>query len=46
MKIGIGIGDMAGAPADVDALIHPHPTLSEGLGEAMLALAGKALHSA
>jgi dihydrolipoamide dehydrogenase len=33
-------------PADVAALIHPHPTLSEGLGEAMLALAGKALHSA
>jgi dihydrolipoamide dehydrogenase len=34
------------SPADVAALIHPHPTLSEGLGEAMLALAGKALHSA
>ena len=26
--------------------IHPHPTLSEGVGEAMLALAGKALHTA
>jgi dihydrolipoamide dehydrogenase len=33
-------------PADVAALIHPHPTLSEGIGEAMLALAGKALHTA
>jgi dihydrolipoamide dehydrogenase len=31
---------------DVAALIHPHPTLSEGLGEAMLALAGKPLHTA
>ena len=30
---------------DVAALIHPHPTLSEGLGEAMLALAGKPLHT-
>jgi dihydrolipoamide dehydrogenase len=33
-------------PSDVAALIHPHPTLSEGVGEAMLALAGKALHTA
>jgi dihydrolipoamide dehydrogenase len=33
-------------PDEVAALIHPHPTLSEGLGEAMLALAGKPLHSA
>jgi dihydrolipoamide dehydrogenase len=32
--------------ADVAALIHPHPTLSEAIGEAHLALAGKALHSA
>jgi dihydrolipoamide dehydrogenase len=31
--------------ADVAALIHPHPSLSEGVGEAMLALAGKALHT-
>jgi dihydrolipoamide dehydrogenase len=31
--------------SDVAALIHPHPSLSEGFGEAMLALAGKALHS-
>lgn len=31
-------------PAEVGALIHPHPTLSEALGEAMLALAGTPLH--
>ncbi|MEU8173671.1 dihydrolipoyl dehydrogenase [Microbispora hainanensis] len=29
---------------DVAQLIHPHPTQSEALGEAMLALAGKPLH--
>ena len=34
------------SPSDVAAHIHPHPSLSEGLGEAMLALAGKALHTA
>ncbi len=34
------------SPSDVAAHIHPHPTLSEGLGESMLALAGKALHTA
>jgi dihydrolipoamide dehydrogenase len=33
-------------PAEVAALIHPHPTLSEGLGEAHLALAGRPLHTA
>lgn len=33
-------------PAEVAALIHPHPTLSEAIGEAHLALAGKPLHSA
>ncbi len=33
-------------PADVAAMFHPHPSLSEGVGEAMLALAGKALHTA
>ena len=32
-------------PAEVAALIHPHPTLSEAIGEANLALAGKPLHS-
>jgi dihydrolipoamide dehydrogenase len=31
-------------PSDVAAFIHPHPTLSEALGEAHMALAGKALH--
>ncbi len=31
-------------PVDVAQLIHPHPTLSEALGEAHLALAGKPLH--
>lgn len=31
-------------PAEVAALIHPHPTLSEAVGEAHLALAGKPLH--
>ena len=30
---------------DVATLIHPHPTLSESLGEAHLALAGKPLHN-
>jgi dihydrolipoamide dehydrogenase len=34
------------SPSDVAAHIHPHPSLSEGIGEAMLALAGKALHTA
>ncbi|WP_018636367.1 dihydrolipoyl dehydrogenase [Parafrankia elaeagni] len=32
-------------PAEVAQLVHPHPTLSEALGEAHLALAGKPLHS-
>jgi dihydrolipoamide dehydrogenase len=32
-------------PTDVARLIHPHPTLSEGIGEAFLSLAGKPLHS-
>src|SRR6516162_8366251 len=31
-------------PGDVAALIHPHPTQSEIIGEAHLALAGKPLH--
>ena len=31
-------------PSEVAALIHPHPTLSEGIGEAILALAGTPLH--
>ena len=33
-------------PSEVAALIHPHPTLSEGLGEAHHALAGRSLHTA
>lgn len=32
-------------PQDVARVIHPHPTLSEGIGEAFLSLAGKPLHS-
>jgi dihydrolipoamide dehydrogenase len=32
------------APAEVAQLIHPHPTQSEMIGEAHLALAGKPLH--
>jgi dihydrolipoamide dehydrogenase len=32
-------------PADVAQLIHPHPTQSEAIGEAFLALAGKPLHT-
>jgi dihydrolipoamide dehydrogenase len=32
-------------PADVARVIHPHPTLSEGIGEAFLSLAGKPLHT-
>jgi dihydrolipoamide dehydrogenase len=31
-------------PADVAALVHGHPTQSEAIGEAHLALAGKPLH--
>ncbi len=33
------------APPEVAALIHPHPTLSEAIGEAHLVLAGKPLHA-
>ncbi|MEP7055808.1 MAG: dihydrolipoyl dehydrogenase [Actinomycetota bacterium] len=32
-------------PSEVAELVHPHPTLSEALGEAHLALAGKPLHA-
>jgi dihydrolipoamide dehydrogenase len=32
-------------PDEVAALIHPHPTQSEALGEAHMALAGKPLHA-
>lgn len=33
-------------PAEVASLFHPHPTLSEAIGESMLHLAGKQLHGA
>lgn len=33
-------------PAEVATLFHPHPTLSEAVGETMLHLAGKQLHGA
>ncbi len=32
-------------PAEVAQLVHPHPTQSEAVGEAHLALAGKPLHT-
>jgi dihydrolipoamide dehydrogenase len=32
-------------PEEVAQLIHPHPTLSEAVGEAALVLAGKPLHA-
>ena len=31
-------------PSEVAQLIHPHPTQTEAIGEAMMALAGKPLH--
>lgn len=52
--IGARVGELVGEaqlitnwdahPADVAGLIHAHPTQSEALGEAHLALAGKPLH--
>jgi dihydrolipoamide dehydrogenase len=42
---GMLITSWEATAADVAALIHPHPSLSEGVGEAMLALAGKPLHT-
>ncbi|MGH2682968.1 MAG: dihydrolipoyl dehydrogenase [Actinomycetota bacterium] len=42
---GMLITNWEAAPAEVAALIHPHPSLSEAIGEAHLALAGKPLHS-
>jgi dihydrolipoamide dehydrogenase len=29
----------------VGAFIHPHPSLSEAIGETMLALTGRSLHA-
>ncbi len=43
---GMLITNWEATVGDVAHLHHPHPSLSEGLGEAMLALAGKPLHSA
>jgi dihydrolipoamide dehydrogenase len=31
-------------PADIGSFIHPHPSLSEAVGETMLALTGRSLH--
>ena len=31
-------------PSDVGSFIHPHPSLSEAIGETMLALTGRSLH--
>jgi dihydrolipoamide dehydrogenase len=42
---GMLITNWEATASDVASLIHPHPTLSEAIGEAHLALAGKALHS-
>jgi dihydrolipoamide dehydrogenase len=52
--VGAGVGELIAEgqliynwealPIDVAQLIHPHPTQSEAIGEAHLALAGKPLH--
>jgi dihydrolipoamide dehydrogenase len=31
-------------PSEVGTFIHPHPSLSEAIGETMLALTGRSLH--
>ncbi len=43
---GMLIYNWEGAAADVARLIHPHPTLSEAIGEAHLTLADRRLHQA
>jgi dihydrolipoamide dehydrogenase len=53
--IGDRVGELVGEaqlivnwdayPEDVAALVHAHPTQTEALGEAHLALAGKPLHA-
>jgi dihydrolipoamide dehydrogenase len=43
---GMLITNWEASADEVAVMHHPHPSLSEGLGEAMLALAGKPLHSA
>jgi dihydrolipoamide dehydrogenase len=42
---GMLIVNWEALPAEVAAMMHPHPTLSEGIGEAHLALAGMPLHT-
>ncbi len=42
---GMLITSWEASVSDVASMHHPHPSLSEGLGEAFLALAGKPLHS-
>jgi dihydrolipoamide dehydrogenase len=42
---GMLITNWEASVSDVASMHHPHPSLSEGLGEAFLALAGKPLHS-
>jgi dihydrolipoamide dehydrogenase len=42
---GMLVTNWEASPSDLASMHHPHPSLSEGLGEAFLALAGKPLHS-
>ncbi|MGH2629869.1 MAG: dihydrolipoyl dehydrogenase [Actinomycetota bacterium] len=42
---GMLIVNWEALPAEVAAMMHPHPSLSEGIGEAHLALVGKPLHT-
>ena len=42
---GMLITNWEALPDEVAAMMHPHPSLSEGIGEAHLALAGKPLHT-
>jgi dihydrolipoamide dehydrogenase len=42
---GMLITSWEASVSDVASMHHPHPSLSEGVGEAFLALAGKPLHS-
>ncbi len=42
---GMLITNWEATAGEVAALIHPHPTLGEAMGEAALALAGKPLHT-
>ena len=42
---GMLIVNWEAMPAEVASMMHPHPSLSEGIGEAHLALAGKPLHT-